>query len=198
MKFIKFVIRLVFCHLFYHVKYVGLENLDNNQKYLICPNHSHIFDPVWLYPKIENLFIMAKSEIFKNPVIARLLKHYGIFPVRREKRDAKSVFHAMEILQGDSNRKLLIFPEGAVIKPDKERGNVKNGAVFIASQTETPILPVHITKNPHLFSNITVTFGEAMNLSKEIAQNKEQVREKSKELLNKIYELQLKKSDKNK
>ena len=46
----------------FKVSYSGLDNLNKYDQYLICPNHSCVFDPFFIYPPSRNLFIMAKAE----------------------------------------------------------------------------------------------------------------------------------------
>lgn len=184
----KKVISGIFCHFLYHVKYINLNKLEKNEKCLICPSHSNIFDPTFIYPKTKNLFIMGKSEIFRNKLIAKILTHYQVFPVHREKRDVKSTLYAMNILTQGKNRKLLIFPEGGILKNEEAGKNIKNGAVFLASETNTPIIPVYITRHPKIFHRVYVIFGDAINIEKGIS--KQEIKEKSQELLKKIYKLE--------
>ena len=65
-KIIKNIIIAFVCHFLFHVKYENLEILDQYDQCLICPNHSRIFDPVFLFPKINNMYSVAKSEAFQN------------------------------------------------------------------------------------------------------------------------------------
>ena len=111
-KIMKTLVKGLCCHFIYRVRYIGLEKIDNNKKYIICPNHSNVLDPTFIFPIVDNLSIMAKSEIFKNKLLAKLFRRYRVFPVNREKRDVKSTLHAIECLNLDENSKLLMFPEG--------------------------------------------------------------------------------------
>lgn len=184
----KRLIKLIFCHILYRVKYHNKEILKKIEKCVICPNHSNIFDPTFIYPVVDNLSIMAKSEIFKNKIIAEILKHYQVFPVNRNKTDVNSLMQALKMLEKD-NCKLLIFPEGKVIKTENEIGLVKKGAVFIAATLQIPILPVYITRRPRFFSKIDVIFGEPMIIGKDILKDKRKIIEKSKKLVEEIYKL---------
>ncbi len=86
-KIMKKLVKIVCCNIIYRVKYIGIEKIDNNKKYVICPNHSNILDPTFIFPIVDNLSIMAKSEIFKNKLVAKILKRYRVFPVNRKERD---------------------------------------------------------------------------------------------------------------
>ena len=39
----------------------------------------------FIFPIVDNLSIMAKSEIFKNKLLAKLFRRYRVFPVNRER-----------------------------------------------------------------------------------------------------------------
>ena len=66
------LLNFLFSHLLFRVKYVNLENVKKIDKGVVCPNHSCIFDPFWVYFKVENMWIMAKAELFKNKLMAKI------------------------------------------------------------------------------------------------------------------------------
>ena len=132
---------------------------------------------------------MAKAELFKNKLMAKIYKAYNVFPIKRGQKDAGSLLHSINVIQEHDNAKLLIFPEGTRIKKGKERGRAKVGPVFIASKANVPIIPVHITKNPKLFSRVTVVFGEPIDVPNNIHEDKKEMQNYSDMLLDKIYEL---------
>ena len=183
------LLKFLFSHLLFRVKYVNLENLNKIEKGVVCPNHSCIFDPFWVYFKVENMWIMAKAELFKNKILAKIYKAYNVFPIKRGQKDASSLLHSINVIEENDKAKLLIFPEGTRIKKDKERGRAKVGPVFIASKANVPIIPVHITKNPKLFSRVTVVFGEPIDVPNNIHEDKKEMQNYSDMLLDKIYEL---------
>lgn len=59
------------------------------------------------------LHIMAKVDLFKNPILAWILRRLGAFPVSRGSSDIQSVKTAMQAIKSGDN--LLIFPEGTTI-----------------------------------------------------------------------------------
>lgn len=190
-KIMKKLVKIVCCNIIYRVKYIGLEKIDNDKKYVICPNHSNILDPTFIFPIVDNLSIMAKSEIFKNKLAAKILKRYRVFPVNRKERDVKSTLHAIECLNLENNSKLLIFPEGGIIKDSKEiRKKVKNGAVYISAKSGGEILPIFITRRPHIFQKVYVIIGDSINIPKEIRYDKEKIKEYSTKMINNIYDLE--------
>ena len=185
-KFIKFL----FCKLLFRVHYYNIENLQKYDRFLICPNHSSIFDPFFIYPVSNNLSIMAKSEIFKNKLVAKILKHYNVFPVDRKKVDIKSLLHSLSIFNNNSPCELLIFPEGGVVKYESDIGHkIHNGATFIAAKLQLPVIPVFITRRPNFFTKVKVIFGSPIFMDKNLLKNKQDLKNKSKELIKNIYNL---------
>lgn len=178
------------CHLLFRVKYENDEILNKFDKCLVCPNHSRIFDPIFIFPKVNNMYSMAKSELFKNKLLGHFLKYHNVFPIDREKSDVSGVKKAIRLLKNNDKIKLLIFPEGRVLKDKKERGNIRNGAVYIASMLEVPIIPVYITARPMFFSKVIVKFGEPIYTSKQTLKDKEKIESESKKLMTKIYNLE--------
>ena len=51
------LLKFLFSHLLFRVKYVNLENMNKIEKGVVCPNHSCIFDPFWVYFKVENMLV---------------------------------------------------------------------------------------------------------------------------------------------
>lgn len=187
---IRKIIIFVTCKILFRVEYQNASILDKYDKCLICPNHSRIFDPIFLYPKIDNMYSMAKSELFKNRLVSNFLKYHNVFPVDRENTDAGSLRKALKLLKNNNRIKLLIFPEGKVLKDKEERGVVKKGAVYIASIAKVPIIPVYITARPKYFSKVIVKFGNPIFYDKKKMKDKNEVIKNSKKLMESIYSME--------
>lgn len=185
----KLIIEIV-CHLLFRVKYENVEILEKFDKCLICPNHSRIFDPIFLFPKVDHMYSMAKSELFENKLLGDFLAYHHVFPIDREKADVSGVKKAIRLLKDNDKIKLLIFPEGRVLKDKKERGQIKNGAMHIASMFEIPIIPVYITARPKYFSKVMVRFGDPIFTSKQNLKDKAKIKSESIKLMEKIYNLE--------
>lgn len=185
----KIVIGIV-CHFLFRVKYENTEVLNEFDKCLICPNHSRVFDPIFLFPKIENMYSMAKSDLFKNKIMSNFLTYHNVFPIDRDRVDIAGVKKAIKLLKNNGKIKLLIFPEGRVLKDKKERGNIKDGAIYIATMMEVPIIPVYITARPNFFSKVIVKFGNPIMTNKQNLKDKERMKNESKELLTEIYSME--------
>lgn len=187
---IRKVIIFIVCKILFRVEYKNEEILKKYDKCLICPNHSRIYDPIFIYPKISNMYGMTKSELFKHKLLANYLEFHNIFPVDRENTDAKSLRKALKLLKENDKIKLLIFPEGKVLKNKEERGIVKNGAVYIAAIANVPIIPIYITARPRYFSKVVVKFGKPIFYDKLQLKDKNKIKDTSKQLLKEIYNLE--------
>lgn len=185
----KKLVSILTCHVLYHVKYENIEQLNKYERCLICPNHTNMFDPFYIFPKTDNLYIMAKSEIFENPLIEKILKHYNVFPIQREKSDVGGVKHVMNLFERNEEIKLLMFPEGGILKGNLRRKKIRNGAVHMAAILNIPIIPVSITENPKLFHKVVVTVKGPIFPKEEVLKDKRKLQETSNELLKTIYEI---------
>lgn len=188
-SFVKFLINIFIGKIFYHAKYFNQENEKKLDRCIICPNHSSFMDPTWIYAKTKNLCIMAKSELFEPKWFGKILSYLDVFPIHRGKHDARSLLHAIKIFENQKKRKLLVFVEGGTVKGNKERGDAKVGPAYIAYKTNTPIVPVYITKNPKKFKRVNIIYGKAQYITEEIAKDKQKLQEFSDNLLDSIYNL---------
>jgi len=184
-----FLFDVVFAHLMYRVKYTNKEKEEQLDKCLICPNHSNMLEPFWIYVKTPNTWVMAKAEMFKYKLIGGFFRFFNVFPIRRGEKDARSIIHAINIVTKTDKVRLLIFPEGTRIPKEKERGEAKVGPVYIAAKTNVPIVPAYITKNAKLFRRVEIIYGDPIYLPEGIDKDKEKVQEYSNLLLDKIYAL---------
>lgn len=162
----------------YRVKVEGKENIPKEQGYIICANHIHLFDPVFIDANTKHpIAFMAKKELFKIPIIGCIFKKLGAFPVDRANIDLNSIKKAIEVLK---NKKVLsIFPEGTRHKDGKFR-DLKQGAAFVAIQAETKIIPMRIIGNYKPFSKMTLRIGKPIN---SLNCTKEELTEKLKEAI---------------
>ena len=186
--FFKFFINKIL----FRTKYINLEVLESYPKCIICPNHSRVFDPAFLFPKIENMYSVAKSEIFEHKLFGDFLAYNGAIPIKRNSTDKEGIQNIIKILNEKEKARMLIFPEGGIYKENyiENKRKCKNGAIYIAATTNVPIIPVHITVRPKYFSKVTVTFGNVFLLDQEVLKNKTKLREESQRLINCIYNLE--------
>ena len=143
----------------------GLDRLPRNGV-LLCPNHSSNWDPILValrLPVNYRLHIMAKVDLFKNPILAWILRRLGAFPVSRGSSDIQSVKTAMQAIKSGDN--LLIFPEGTTIHNgigyvDGLPAHAKAGVAVIGVRTGATLVPVFVDGPKNPFRRTRIIFGE--------------------------------------
>lgn len=155
--FAKIILRFIMIFIF-RIKIEGRENMPEEGGVILASNHRSNWDPVLLaLASPRKLRFMAKSELFKNKLFAKLITALGAFPVQRGKGDIGAIKSAIKILRGDGV--MLIFPEGKRNKHENVT-DVKPGAVMLAVMAKAPVLPVYISGKYRWFSKMTITFGK--------------------------------------
>jgi len=110
---------------------------------IVYINHTTWLDPVVAAGIIEReVTVMGKVELFRNPFVGRVLKEYGVFPVRRTEGDVQAIKNALRILRAGGL--LLISPEGH----RSEHGSLqqaKAGMLALALRSGALLQPMAIT-----------------------------------------------------
>jgi 1-acyl-sn-glycerol-3-phosphate acyltransferase len=129
---------------FISVSVEGLDNLKQNQSYIIVANHQSMFD-IWLvYGWLGRPFSwVMKKELRKIPFVGLACEKVGhIFVDRSNAIEAKKSIQAAEQKLQNGNC-VVIFPEGTRTK-DGKVGSFKRGAFNMASDLQLPIVPISI------------------------------------------------------
>lgn len=152
----------IYLKLFYKWKIYGAENIPNNGPVILIANHISNFDPVVVICSIDRqVHYMAKEELFKVPILGKLLSIYGTFPIKRGGNDRKAIKTGLEILK---NGKILgIFPEGTRSKTG-EMGKGLPGAALFALKSDAIVVPIGIVSTYKYFDFITINIGKPINL----------------------------------
>lgn len=143
----------------------GMEKLPESGV-LLCPNHSSNWDPILValrLPVNYRLHIMAKEELFQNPLLGWLLKKVGAFPVSRGNTDINAVKRSIQAIKDGDN--LLIFPEGTTIRngigyADGLPAHAKAGVAMIGVRTGATLVPVFVDGEKKLFRRTRIIFGD--------------------------------------
>ena len=143
----------------------GIESLPKSGA-LLCPNHSSNWDPLLVALKLPvnyRLHVMAKEELFKNPILGWVIRKLGGFPVSRGNTDVQSVKMAMQAIKNGDN--LLIFPEGTVIRNgigyvDGLPAHAKGGVAMIGVRTGAIMVPVFVDGEKKIFHRTRIIFGK--------------------------------------
>jgi 1-acyl-sn-glycerol-3-phosphate acyltransferase len=156
----------------YRLRVSGRRNVPRRGPVILAPNHfsqmDHFFAGVYLPRKIR---FMGKSQIFGPPVLTAILKHGGVFPVRRGDRDEEAMKTAFTLL--DQGEMLLIYAEGGRSRSG-ELGEPKRGIGRIALESGAPVVPVAIHGSSGVrgwkrlrFPQVSIEFGEPIRFPRE-------------------------------
>lgn len=185
-KFLYTIVR-PFVGLYFPMKFIGRENIPEGGA-LVCGNHSSAIDPFFLafaLGKRRPLSIMAKESLLKIPVIGRLLKLVGTFPVNRGASDIHAVKYALEQLK--KGEYVALFPEGTRVKT-REEGEPKTGAAMLACRAGVRVLPVYVPVHKKPFRINRVYIGPAYEMTYEGKRATSQDYERlTRELMDRIY-----------
>ncbi len=163
--FIKAVIGPI-ARVIFRIKYHGAENEPRAEEgpYILICNHISNHDPVFLCAGIEHQqpYYMAKKELFKVPILGKLVSALGAFPVNRGGADVSAIKNTISMLK--SGRCIGIFPQGHR-EPGKTpmEANIKTGAAMIAVKTQATVFPCCIKTKDNkfkLFRRIDVYYGK--------------------------------------
>ncbi len=129
----------------------GMNNVPPDGPLIVASNHRSYLDPMILASFLpRRVYHMAKRELFRNPLFAKLITYYGAFPVDREGTARASTFRMARTLLG-LNGAVVIFPEGGIVDSTTEV-EVKEGVATLAAMSRAPVLPVYIAGSNTLIS----------------------------------------------
>ena len=178
----------VLVKLIYRVKINGIENLKDDQPFIISANHIHIFDPVILATLTKRqIFFLSKKELFEKKLFAKFFGELGGIPIDRDNTDIKAIKSCFRVIR-DGNI-LGIFPEGTRVKTI-DINNMKKGVALIALKNKVNILPIHIEGTYRIFSKITVDIYPMIEINNfENMEDSEAIDKLTEELFNQIYQV---------
>lgn len=126
--------------------WIGAENIPKSGAVIVANNHLSYFDVLnlahFLYANGRAPRFLGKVEVFKVPIIGRILLAAGQVPVERETPNAgKAVDHAKRLLE--AGHLLGVYPEGTLSRDLEHWPMVaKTGLARLALTTNTPVIPV--------------------------------------------------------
>lgn len=162
-NFVLSIVRGIY-RLLFKIEIEGLEKIPKDKNFLVVPNHLSNFDPplVAAFLPIKMTY-MAKTSLFKVPVVAQVIKAFGAFPVKRSGNDISAVKTAIKLLK-DGNT-LVIFPEGIRVRTPGTLGKGKQGAAMIAAKAGVGFLPIGIETTYKFRSRVKMTVGDYIDFS---------------------------------
>ncbi len=165
-KFYKIIRPIVKClfTIVYRPKIIGKDNIPKDGKVILAGNHTNNLDCILLMSSTKrSIHFLAKQELWKGPKKI-IFSNLGLIPVNRKIHDHKPIEMAENYLKND--KVIGIFPEGTTRKDSKTLLPFKIGAVKIASDTNTKIVPFAISGKYKMFSkDLKITFGKAISIN---------------------------------
>ena len=142
----------------YKVEYKGRERIPQNGRIILAGNHTSNLDALLLMSSTNRcIHFLAKIELFKG-IKKYFFKNLGIIPVDRTKKNPKAIKKATDYLH--SEEVIGIFPEGTINRTTDIIIPFKKGAVIMAYETDTEILPFVITgEYKFLKKGVKLSFG---------------------------------------
>jgi 1-acyl-sn-glycerol-3-phosphate acyltransferase len=186
------LVRLVsypYVRLAFRLRAMGLQRVPGAGPLILAPNHfsalDHWFVGILLRRRVR---FMAKSQLFRGPVLEFILSHGGAFPVRRGQRDEEAMITARTILRNGGV--VVIYIEGGRSRSGRIGTTAKPGIGRLALQTGAPVVPVAIYGSERArnwkrleFPAVTVRYGEPMRFGVESQPSRERQQQLANEVL---------------
>ena len=123
----------------------GRENIINDKKFFIAASHQSMFETFYLQTIFNSPVFILKKELLLIPIFGWYLKKIGSISIKRDKitKDNLSFFENISASISNSNRPIIIFPQGTRVSPDN-RLPFKKGASRIYEELNIACQPVAI------------------------------------------------------
>ena len=162
-------------------KIKGMDNIPDKNSFIIVSNHEHLIDPLYIiYPILKRLnkkvhFLSTGSWWFFGDTICR--QWAGCIPLFESNAYEEMKNYVKE------GRILGLFPEGRLKAGARQP---KTGAVRLAIETDTPILPIGI-KSSYILFNSTINIGKLKYMKKG-----KDIKKQTLDLMDYVYRLRIK------
>ena len=123
----------------------GEENIISDKKFFIAASHQSMFETFYLQTIFNSPVFILKKELLLIPIFGWYLKKIGSISINRNKisKDNLSFFSNISKIISNSNRPLIIFPQGTRVLP-YERPVFKKGASRIYEELKMLCQPIAI------------------------------------------------------
>ncbi|MGN6687587.1 MAG: lysophospholipid acyltransferase family protein [Actinomycetales bacterium] len=124
----------------------GADRLPTTGGVIVCPNHISYVDPLmialFLHEHGRLVRFLAKSSLWKVPLLKQVLNGTGQIPVVRNSAEASGAF-ADALRSLDEGHAVVVYPEATVTRDPRLWPMAgKTGAARLALTTGCPVLPV--------------------------------------------------------
>ncbi len=164
-RFIAKPLIVVLIRVFYRPKVIGIEKIPKTGRIILAGNHTNNLDSVMISAINKRVVhFLAKDSLLKG-LKGLIFRHMAIIPVNRSIHDKDALNKAIEAL--NEEKVIGIFPEGTTNKTNNLILPFKIGAVKMASETNTKIIPFVISGKYKLFNNkLCIEFLDSISISK--------------------------------
>lgn len=162
-RLVRPIVKFLF-YLVYRPTVIGKENIPTSGRVIIAGNHTNNFDCVLLLSTNKRtIHFLAKDELLKG-VLGPVFKAMGIIPVNRREKDKNALPAAIKVLEEE--KMIGIFPEGTFKPGNKELLPFKIGAVKMAHDANSKIVPFAIIGEYKPFrKSIKLVYGKPYEIS---------------------------------
>ena len=156
----------------------GTENIIRDEKFFIAASHQSMFETFFLQTLFNSPVFILKKELLLIPIFGWYLKKIGSISVKRGQitKDNLSFYDEISSVVTNSDRPLIIFPQGTRVLPN-ERPPFKKGASRIYEKLKISCQPVAINsgyvwpKNGKKNSGKTITISILPKIDKDLSKN---------------------------
>ncbi len=121
----------------------GAGNIPEKGPFLLLMNHQSHLDPLLVHTYCPRLlFTMAKSSVFRNPIMRWIEPRVGAFPTRRYQVDPQTVRIALRYLE--EGKAVGVFPEGSR-SWDATLQKLREGTIRLLLKAGVPVIPCGIS-----------------------------------------------------
>lgn len=174
-------ILLSLSRLYLRVETKGIENLPQNQPFMLCPNHSSYLDGIIIFralgKKSNDLVGLFAKDYFDKKALIFMLSCFGhVIPFDRSNqltalpKNLKYIEHCK-----NANKSILLFPEGTR-SYDGQLQTFKQGVSWFLEQTSLLVIPTYIEGAHRLMprgsrfpkpGRVKVTFAQPLDMQSE-------------------------------
>ncbi len=123
----------------------GSENIIKDEKFFIAASHQSMFETFFLQTLFNSPVFILKRELLLIPIFGWYLKKIGSISIKRGQitKDNIGFYDEISNIVTNSNRPLIIFPQGTRVLPN-ERPPFKKGASRIYDKLKVACQPIAI------------------------------------------------------
>lgn len=147
----------------YQPKIINKQVIPKEGRIILAGNHKMLFDPVLVSCGTRRTIHFLAKDVFFTGIRGFFMRHAGTLPVHVGKVHKDSFKSAIDIL--NKEKVVGIFPEGTRNYTEKQLLPFKRGAVTLAQETNSKIIPFAIYGRYLPFHGLRIEFGEPININ---------------------------------